>query len=159
MSLPREKWDTWDPTLISEVKGNLHRSSSLQSTLRACLLQPTSSPRWSSSTSSLSTLTSAPSRWGPLTVSTFCNLVFRFPSAGWSSIFVNFVFCIFWCSSHSHVVRRLGPASLIILPSHWSPSRVSGPNIILIYIDLPLPNIQTYQMMFSKYFPSESLMK
>ena len=70
MSLPREKWDTWDPTLISEVKGNLFCSrTDLTLLCRACLLPPISSPPWSWSTSSLSTLT-----WGLSRSNTFQNI-------------------------------------------------------------------------------------
>ena len=85
-------------------------------------------------------------------VSTLYNLILRFPSVGWSSIFVNFVFCIFWCSSHSPVVR------MGVRPTYNSPLTLvtrsvwSVPNIILIYTDLPPPNTTPSKSCFQSTF-------
>ena len=48
VSLPREDWDTWDPTLISEVSQVIMADNNYTHTIimpsRDCSLQPTYSP-------------------------------------------------------------------------------------------------------------------
>ena len=76
MSLPREKWDTWDPTLISEVTQSFLTWLDLTwPDCRACLRLPTSSPPWSWSTSSQSTLTWALSRYTHISTSNILTLL------------------------------------------------------------------------------------
>ena len=62
VSLPRENWDTWDPTLISEVRALSIWWRVTTKCFRDSSLPPTSSPPSSWSTSSLSTRTWGPSR-------------------------------------------------------------------------------------------------
>ena len=125
-NLPREQWDTWDPTLISEVKYyQKEATNSPDKTANKTRLVPASSRRLtgrkycpdtvltifflslttlSLRACSLPPTSSPPSSWSTSSQSTHTWAPSRFPWAGWFSTFVNFVSSTSWSSSPSPVV-------------------------------------------------------